>query len=75
MEKTQRFNEGFVPEDMPCKQDCPNRSASCRVKASADYCNKYDEWQQKKLDRIDTYHITNSKNRRSLMKLSGGRRL
>ena len=51
------FKVGVTPEDMPCTQDCKNRTAYCKFDGS---CNLYKEWKarqiQKKQDVLKARH-------------------
>jgi len=42
------FNRmSFSSEPIPCSAECKNRSSTCKLINSDDYCDKYTAWKEK----------------------------
>lgn len=71
------FKLGYTPNAMPCTQNCPNRSPTCKFDGT---CNKYSEWkaaeEKAREERMskNIYYKVNGRKRALSPGISGGRK-
>ena len=44
----------LMMNDMPCRQDCENRTATCKFDGS---CSLYDEWKANRTEKLNAFYV------------------